>query len=71
MQIAAAQALLEERLARDIKKEYRESVLGARVMDILQQALLARKQAVPPPQVGSTFSRDLSGATLIRNFNYP
>ena len=56
MQIATAQALLEERLARDIKKEYRESVLGARVMDILQQALLrrARMQAASPQQVGSS-----------------
>ncbi len=55
MQIAAAQAMLEERLARDIKKEYRESVLGARVMDVLQQAPLrrARMQAAPPQQVGS------------------
>ena len=55
MQIAAAQATLEERLARDIKKEYRESVLGARLMDILQQALQrrARVQAPPAPQVGS------------------
>ena len=54
MQIAAAQAALEERLARDIKKEYRESFLGARVMDILQQALQsrARMQAAPPPKVG-------------------
>ena len=58
MQLRSAQALLEERLARDIKKEYRESVLGARVMDILQQALLgrARMQVATTPHVSSSIS---------------